>query len=86
VSQLSATLLVIFRMYVSFHSSKPGPSFPNQALIEVFSVAIYNRNKFVMALAVTAWVINFSLIIEGKSLPFCHPADYRESHTNMILY
>jgi len=86
MSLVSASLLVIVRMYVSFHSSKPGPPFPNQALIRVFSIAIWNKSKFVVAIAVITWVTNVSVIIQGKSLPFYPPANYRESHTNMILY
>jgi hypothetical protein len=57
-------------MYVSFHSSKPGPSFSNQALTEAFSIAIWNKNKFAMAFAVITWLTNVSVIIQGKSLPF----------------
>jgi hypothetical protein len=86
VSLASASLLIVFRMYVSFHSSKPGASFPNQALIEPFSIAIWNKHKFAVTVAVITWVTNVSFIIQGKSLPFYPPADYRESHTNMIWY
>jgi hypothetical protein len=73
-------------MYVSFHSFKPGPSFTNQALIEAFSCAIWNKNKSAVAIAVIAWVTNVLVTIYGKYLSFFHPADYGESHTNMILY
>jgi hypothetical protein len=72
-------------MYVSFRSSKPGPSLPNQALIGEFSVAIWNKNKFAVAFAIIAWLTNFSIIIQGKTLPFYPTADYRESHTNIIF-
>jgi hypothetical protein len=86
VSLVSASLLVVARAYVSFHSFKPGQYFPNQALIEAFSIAIWNKNKFAMAIAVISWVTNVSVIIQGKSFPFYSPVDYRESHNNMILY
>jgi hypothetical protein len=89
VSLVSASLLVIVRMYVSFHSSIPpsqGHLSPNRALIETFSIAIWNKNKFAVAFAVITWVTNVSVIIQGKSLPFYSLADYRELHTNLILY
>ncbi|KAF8492451.1 hypothetical protein F5888DRAFT_1891854, partial [Russula emetica] len=68
VSLINASLLIIVRMYVtvSFNSSKPGPSFPNQALIEAFSIAIWNKNKFAVAIAGITWVTNVSLAIRGK--------------------
>ena len=48
-----------------------GASFPNQALIEpeVSSIAIWNRNKIVMAIAGGLWLSNVAASIEGKSLP-----------------
>ena len=49
----------------------------------MFRIAIWNKNKFPVAIAVIAWVTNVSFIIQGKSFP---PVDCRESHTNMILY
>jgi hypothetical protein len=61
-------------MYVSFHFFKPGPSLPNQALTEAFSIAIWNKNKFAVAFAVIMWVTNVSVVIQGKSLPFYPPA------------
>jgi hypothetical protein len=76
VSLVSASLLIIVRMYVSFHSFKPGLSFPNQALIEEFSVAIWDKNKIAVTIAVITWVTNVSVIIQGESLPFYPPADY----------
>jgi hypothetical protein len=70
VSLVSASLLIIVRVYVSFHSFKPGPSFPNQALTDAFSIAIWNKNKFAVTIAAIALVTNASVIIQGKSLPF----------------
>jgi hypothetical protein len=32
-----------------------------------FSIAIWNKNKYAMALAVITWVTNVSVIIQGKS-------------------
>jgi hypothetical protein len=46
-------------------------SFPNQALIEpeVSSIAIWNRNKIIVAIAGGLWLSNVAASIEGKSLP-----------------
>ncbi len=83
MSLVSASLLIIIRMYVSFHSYKPGPSFPNEALIEAFSIAIWSKNKIAVAIGVTTWVTNVLVIIQGEYL--FYPADYRASHTNVAL-
>ncbi len=66
MSLVSASLLVIIRMYVSFHSYKPGPSFPNEALIKAFSIAIWSKNTIAVAIGVITWVTNVSVIIQGK--------------------
>jgi hypothetical protein len=68
VGLVGASLLVMIRTYVSSQSSEPGPSFPNQALIGAFRIAIWNKNKLAVAIAVIAWVTNVSFIIQGKSL------------------
>ena len=44
---------------------------PNQELIEIASIAIWNRNKIATAAAIGVWVINVAFLIQGKSLlPF----------------
>jgi hypothetical protein len=44
---------------------------PNQELIEIGSIAIWNRNKVATAAAISVWVINVAFLTQGKSLlPF----------------
>ena len=38
-------------------------------LIESSSIAIWNRNKVVMAIAIVVWGTNVAFLIEGRSLP-----------------
>jgi len=45
---------------------------PNQTLIGTFSVAIWNRNKIVMAIAAGLWLIDVAASIRGKSSTFSH--------------
>lgn len=53
-------------------------------LIEVSSVAIWNNNKLVIGIAITAWVANVSVIILGKFLPLSLPIEVPQSHTNVV--
>lgn len=64
--------------------SDKGPSIPTK-LIEASSVAIWNNNKLVIGIAITAWVANVSVIILGKFL-LLSPTEVPESHTNVIFY
>jgi len=41
---------------------------PNQALIGALSIAIWNKNKVVMSMAIGTWGINVALLIQGKYL------------------
>lgn len=43
---------------------------PNQALIEICSIAIWNRKKIIMAIAATLWLTNVVVSTRGKSFPF----------------
>ena len=81
----AASLLIIFRMYVSFRSSNP-PFFPNEALTEASSIAIWDRNKFVVTIATIVWVASLVAIIQGKLFPFLPSTDDRGYHINVILY
>ncbi len=83
MSLISASLLIIIRMYASFHSYKLGLSFPNETLIEAFSIAIWSKNKIAVGIALILGVANVSAIIQGKFL--LPPVDCRESHTNVIF-
>jgi len=67
---------------VSFFTFVPGASFPNQALIEVSSVAVWNMNKIIMAIAGGIWLSNVAASIEGKPLL---PTEYWECRTNAIF-
>ena len=40
----------------------------DQLLIEIASVAIWNRNKIVMGAAIIVWCVNVGFLIQGKSL------------------
>ena len=54
--------------YVSFILNS-GISFPNQALIEAPSIAIWNRDKIVTAIAASVWFTNVAASIQGKYYP-----------------
>jgi hypothetical protein len=44
---------------------------PNQALIEIVSIAIWNRKKPAIVVAVGIWVVNVAFYLQGKiSSPF----------------
>jgi len=47
-------------------------------------IAIWNRNKVVVALATILWVVNVSFLIYGKSL-FTRPADELKLSQTWIL-
>ncbi|KAI9453602.1 hypothetical protein F5148DRAFT_1289011 [Russula earlei] len=61
----AASLLIVLRVYVAYLPV------PNPALIEASSIAIWNRNKIVVAIATGVWAVNVAVIIQGKS----HPTD-----------
>jgi hypothetical protein len=39
----------------------------NQVLIEITSIAIWNRERVVVAMAITVWVVNVAFLVQGKS-------------------
>lgn len=41
---------------------------PIQTLIEVASIAIWDRNKVIMATAISVWVINVGVLTQGMFL------------------
>jgi len=67
---------------VLFFPFVPGASFPNQALIEGSSIAVWNKNKIIMVIAGGIWLSNVAASIEGKPLL---PTDYWECQTNTIF-
>ena len=62
--------------------------FRNQVLIDIASIAIWNRNKFVVTLAIAVWGISAAFHIQSKPLPFTLPLEELESHgalTTVVL-
>ena len=43
---------------------------PRVVLIEVSSIAIWNRNKVAVVIAISVWGINVVFLVEGGCLPF----------------
>jgi hypothetical protein len=58
-----ASLLIVLRVYVFATNTIISP---NHTLIEVVSVAIWDRNKAVMTTTIGLWVINSAFLIQGK--------------------
>jgi hypothetical protein len=59
----AASLLIVLRVYVV---SIP---FPSHVLIEASSVAIWNKNKIVVAIAASLWVTHVAAMIQSKPSP-----------------
>jgi len=53
---------------------------PEQRLIEPASIAIWGRNKIIVALAFSVWIINISFLTQGKS-----PSSPLPAHDKVIL-
>lgn len=61
----AASLLIVIRMYaLPIHCV---PSRPCQDLIDIFSVAIWDKNKIAVAIATSLWVTNVVAITQGRS-------------------
>jgi hypothetical protein len=56
----ASSLLIVLRMYVLFNTS----TFRSQPLIEVSSIAIWNRNKVAMTMAIIIWGINAVVYVQ----------------------
>ena len=80
---MAASLLIVFRTYV-FTTVPSNKIFWNQALINVASIAIWNRNKVATALAMSVWGASVGFHLHSKSLPFVPSAEDLESHTNVF--
>ena len=52
--------------------------------MNVASIAIWNRNKVVVALAMIIWGISIGFHLHSKSLPFVPSAEDLEFHTNVF--
>ena len=57
--------------------------FINQLLIEIASVAIWNRNKVVVVASSIVWCVNVGFLIQGKSL-LLFPAAIWKRYTNKV--
>ena len=58
----ASSLLIVLRMYVLLNTS----TFRSHPLIEVSSIAIWNRNKVVMTMAIIIWGINAVLYVRCR--------------------
>ena len=64
----ASSLLIVLRMYVFSNTS----TFRNQPLIEVASIAIRNRNRVVMAMAIIIWGVTAVVYVQCRLLLSCH--------------
>ena len=58
--------------------------FRNYELIDVASIAIWNRNKVVVTLAITVWGTSIAFHLRSKSLSLTASAEDLESYTNVV--
>jgi hypothetical protein len=64
----ASSLLIVLRVYVLNNDPTESIS-PNQMLIGVASIAIWNKNKIVRAIAFSIWIINAASFLQRKLLP-----------------
>jgi len=67
----ASSLLIVLRMHVLSNTS----TFQNQPLIEVASIAIWNRNRVVMTIAITIRGITAIVYVQCRLLLSCHVGD-----------
>ena len=68
LSAMTSSLLIGLRTYVVIYNYTTTTIFRNQVLINIISIAIWNRNKYVLALAITIWVANVAIHLQSESL------------------
>lgn len=68
---VTSSLLIVFRMYVFFCHSDWGHSSQTN-LTEASSIAIWNKNRLVVGIAIIVWATNVLVIISGKLVPLLH--------------
>jgi len=61
------------------------PVSPNQTLTGVASIAIWDKNKIVVATAFGIWVINAAFFLQRKLPLPCPTSDWEPNHTPMRL-
>jgi hypothetical protein len=67
--------------HVRLHRQPPVlANFWNQVLIDTASIAIWNRNKVVVTLAITVWGTSGAFHIQSKPIPLTAPVEDLESH------
>jgi hypothetical protein len=64
MSLAAASLLIVLRMCVLHFISYDLP--PKHVFMALSSIAIWNRNKLMSALASTFWFTNVSFLVHGK--------------------
>jgi hypothetical protein len=81
---VASSLLIVLRMYVLINNSM-GPVSPNQTLTDVASIAIWDKNKIVVATAFSIWVINAAFFLQRKLLLPCPTSDLEPiSYSNVV--
>lgn len=80
----ASSLLIVLRMYV--HNNDPTePLSQNHTLIDVASIAIWNKNKIVSSTAFAIWGINGAFFLQRKLLLPYPTSDWElKSHTNVV--
>jgi len=69
----ASSLLIVLRMYVLINISVI-PKSPQSDLIEVSSIAIWNRNRFAVVVSIIVWATNAAFLIQGKDFHLTAPA------------
>jgi hypothetical protein len=81
LSSATASLLLVLRTYVFIHGSMQH-NFRNQVPINAISIAMWNKNKAIMTLAIIVSGIIVAFHLHSKSLPL-NPRKDLKSHINV---
>ena len=79
---LSSSLLIVLRAYVLINTSTV---LNLSKLTEAGSIAVWNRNRVVVALAISVWVVNAAFLLQSKSL-LLYPLGHRELNPANVIY
>ena len=77
--------LVDRHSHVSLHFGPRQQLFWNQALINAARIAIWNRNKVAIVLAMTVWVLSIGFHLNSKSHPFVPSSEDLKSNNKCVL-
>lgn len=83
LSLAAASLLIVLRVYVLVHISAVWSSL-NLALIVAVSIAIWNKHRVAMGMAIGIWGINVVLHIQGESPSPIFDTDDIYNHTTAV--